>query len=125
MMRTSKFIHRRPQRFLVVLVGQPSAPLGLWLYYTRDKEGAHAYHFERRQDEDDVADLAAVFPPVLRPLQARDAHVTPLEVLHVAAAAQRRGRGGVTPTTREPPPSAEEEILLFETLFNALSQLNV
>lgn len=87
--------------------------------------GSHTYHFEWRQDEDDVADLAAVLPPVLRPLQARDAHVAPLEVLHVAAAAQRRGRGGVTPTTHEPPPSAEEEILQFETLFNAPSQLNV
>lgn len=83
-----------------------------------------SYHFERRQNEDDVADLAAVLPPVLRPLQARDAHVTPLEVLHVAAVAQRRGRGGVTPTTHEPP-SAEEEILHFETLFNTSSQLNV
>lgn len=51
--------------------------------------GGGSYHFERSQYQDDIADLAAVLPPVLRPLQARDAHVTPLEMLHVAAGAER------------------------------------
>lgn len=59
--------------------------------------GGGGYHFERGQYQDDIADLAAVLPPVLRPLQAGDAHVTPLEMLHVAAGAERdreRERGG-------------------------------
>ena len=51
--------------------------------------GGASYHFEWGQYQDDVADLAAVLPPVLRPLQAGDAHVTPLEMLHVAAGAER------------------------------------
>lgn len=48
-----------------------------------------SYHFERGQYQDDIADLAAVLPPVLWPLQAGDAHMTFLEMLHVAAGAQR------------------------------------
>lgn len=55
--------------------------------------GGGGYHFERGQYQDDIADLAAVLPPVLRPLQAGDAHVTPLEMLHVAAGAERERRG--------------------------------
>lgn len=51
--------------------------------------GGSSYHFERGQYQDDVADLAAVLPPVLRPLQTGDAHVSPLEMLHVAAGAER------------------------------------
>lgn len=51
--------------------------------------GGGSYHFEWGQYQDDIADLAAVLPPVLRPLQAGDAHVTPLEMLHVAAGAER------------------------------------
>lgn len=47
------------------------------------------YHFERGQYQDDVADLAAVFPPVLWPLQTGDAHVAPLEMLDVAAGTER------------------------------------
>lgn len=47
------------------------------------------YHFERGQYQDDIADLAAVLPPVLWPLQAGDAHMTFLEMLHIAAGAQR------------------------------------
>lgn len=51
--------------------------------------GGSSYHFEWGQYQDDIADLAAVLPPVLRPLQTGDAHVTPLEMLHVAAGAER------------------------------------
>lgn len=51
--------------------------------------GGGSYHFEWGQYQDDIADLAAVLPPVLRPLQTGDAHVTPLEMLHVAAGAER------------------------------------
>lgn len=51
--------------------------------------GVSRYHFEGGQYQDDVADLAAVLPPVLRPLQAGDAHVAPLEMLDVAAGAEK------------------------------------
>lgn len=50
------------------------------------------YHFERGQYQDDVADLAAVFPPVLRPLQAGDAHMAPLEVLDIAAGTEKENK---------------------------------
>lgn len=51
-----------------------------------------SYHFERGQYQDDIADLTAVLPPVLWPLQAGDAHMPLLEMLHVAAGAE--GKGG-------------------------------
>lgn len=52
-------------------------------------EGSN-YHFGWGQNQDDITDFAAVLPPVLRSLQAGDADVTPLEMLHVAAEAERR-----------------------------------
>lgn len=55
--------------------------------------GGSGYHFERGQYQDDIADLTAVLPPVLRPLQAGDAHVAPLEMLDVAAGAERDKEG--------------------------------
>lgn len=60
---------------------RPDRPSSLW--------GVSRYHFEGGQYQDDVADLAAVLPPVLRPLQAGDAHVAPLEMLDVAAGAEK------------------------------------
>lgn len=64
------------------------------------------YHFEGGQYQDDVADLAAVLPPVLRPLQAGDAHVAPLEVLDVAAGAEK-DKGGHAEVRGSPTGSGE------------------
>lgn len=58
-----------------------------------------SYHFEWGQYQDDIANLAAVLPPVLRPLQAGDAHVAPLETLHVAAETERREEEGLDIST--------------------------
>ena len=52
------------------------------------------YHFGRGQYQDDVAYFAAVLAPVLRPLQAGNAHMAPLEMLHIAAGAETKRKGG-------------------------------
>lgn len=44
-----------------------------------------SYHSGRSKDEDDVASLAAVDSPVLRPLQASNADMTPLQGPHIRA----------------------------------------
>lgn len=49
------------------------------------KKNWEPYGSRRGEDEDDVSSLAAVDSPVLRPLQAGDAHVASLQAPHVGA----------------------------------------
>lgn len=48
-----------------------------------------------RKNKDDISSLAAVYAPVLWPVQAGDAHMTPLQTPHVGAEFERKYLGWI------------------------------
>lgn len=61
---------------------------GLDLGTSQDTGQLATHHLQWCQDEDDVANFATVFTPVLWPLQSRDADVASQQVLDIAAVEQ-------------------------------------